>query len=154
MEGSSSVMMGFGENNNNSGIYPMTMMPAFMNSSTLNNPNQDTTNSFFFPMPCTSNHDPNPNNLNTNTNNNTGLGQYFMEDQINHNINKDGSSSTSAAAVKAKIMTHPHYQRLLAAYVNCQKVRKKIKKLNLDSTHDIKEREKSREIVIRMMLIF
>lgn len=128
MEGSSSVMMSFGENNNNSGIYPMTMMPAFMNSSTLNNPNQDTTNSFFFPMPCTSNHDPNPNNLNTNTNNNTGLGQYFMEDQINHNINKDGSSSTSAAAVKAKIMAHPHYQRLLAAYVNCQKVRKKDRK--------------------------
>lgn len=32
------------------------------------------------------------------------------------------SSSSSSASVKAKIMAHPHYHRLLAAYVNCQKV--------------------------------
>ncbi|PPR84529.1 hypothetical protein GOBAR_AA36187 [Gossypium barbadense] len=43
------------------------------------------------------------------TNNNTGC--YFME-------SNDGSSSS----VKAKIMAHPHYHRLVAAYVNCQKV--------------------------------
>ncbi|KAL0736864.1 hypothetical protein Bca4012_013074 [Brassica carinata] len=32
------------------------------------------------------------------------------------------SSSSSSASVKAKIMAHPHYHRLLVAYVNCQKV--------------------------------
>ncbi|KAE8686375.1 Homeobox protein SHOOT MERISTEMLESS [Hibiscus syriacus] len=44
-------------------------------------------------------------------NNNSNTGCYFME------CSNDGSSS-----IKAKIMAHPHYHRLLAAYVNCQKV--------------------------------
>ncbi|MED6144486.1 hypothetical protein PIB30_016154 [Stylosanthes scabra] len=48
----------------------------------------------------------------------TGLGYYFMD-----NINNGSSSSSSpSSAVKAKIMAHPHYHRLLAAYVSCQKV--------------------------------
>ncbi|MBA0634573.1 hypothetical protein Godav_025962 [Gossypium davidsonii] len=42
---------------------------------------------------------------NTTTSNNNNTGCYFME-------SNDGSSS-----VKAKIMAHPHYHRLLAAYV-------------------------------------
>ncbi|KAF7840588.1 homeobox protein SBH1 [Senna tora] len=57
-------------------------------------------------------------------NNNTcGLSfpSCFMETQ--HNNNNDGSSSSSSSnSLKAKIMSHPHYPRLLAAYVNCQKV--------------------------------
>ncbi|KAJ1428706.1 hypothetical protein SESBI_08811 [Sesbania bispinosa] len=55
---------------------------------------------------------------NNTTTNPAGLGYYFMEDNNNNN----GSSSSSSSAVKDKIMAHPHYHRLLAAYVNCQKV--------------------------------
>ncbi|KAF7811208.1 homeobox protein SBH1-like [Senna tora] len=40
-------------------------------------------------------------------------------DKINPNEEHGEASSSS---VKAKIMAHPHYHRLLAAYVNCQKV--------------------------------
>ncbi|KAK7363782.1 hypothetical protein VNO77_05939 [Canavalia gladiata] len=130
MEGSSSVM-GFGENTTSSGVCPMMMMPLVTSNHAghhplnpnLNNPNpnEDTnanTNSLFLPMPCTNNH-------NSNT---PGLG-YFMDIHHHHhhlhnnNNNNDGSSSSSSSsAVKAKIMAHPHYHRLLAAYVNCQKV--------------------------------
>jgi hypothetical protein len=42
--------------------------------------------------------------------------------------NNNGSSSSSSSGVKAKIMAHPHYHRLLEAYINCQKVREKKKK--------------------------
>ena len=35
-----------------------------------------------------------------------------------------GSSSSSSTLVKAKIMSHPHYNRLVAAYISCQKVKK------------------------------
>ncbi|XP_027931127.1 homeobox protein SBH1 isoform X2 [Vigna unguiculata] len=69
--------------------------------------------------------DNNHNNNNNDDNNNTGVGYYFMESgHHNHrnNNNNGSSSSSSSSAVKAKIMAHPHYHRLLAAYVNCQKV--------------------------------
>ncbi|XP_059628701.1 homeobox protein knotted-1-like LET6 [Cornus florida] len=47
-------------------------------------------------------------------NNNTSAECSFMD----HN-NNDASSSSS---LRAKIMAHPHYHRLLAAYINCQKI--------------------------------
>ncbi|KAL0407234.1 UNVERIFIED_CONTAM: Homeobox protein S [Sesamum latifolium] len=47
-------------------------------------------------------------------NNNTSTGYYFMESS------NDAAGSCSSA--KAKIMAHPHYHRLLAAYANCQKI--------------------------------
>ncbi|XP_022724727.1 homeobox protein SBH1-like isoform X2 [Durio zibethinus] len=119
MEGgsnSTSCMMAFGHNSN--GLCPMTMVPL-TTSHPHHHPNSDS-NSLFLPLPPTNNQDQNHNSSsgssmilddhnNTNTNNNTGC--YFME-------SNDGSSSS----VKAKIMAHPHYHRLLAAYVNCQKV--------------------------------
>ncbi|KAK7262126.1 hypothetical protein RJT34_29686 [Clitoria ternatea] len=122
MEGSSSTVMGFAQENTttttttSSGVCPIMMMPLVVTSHHPVNPinpipNQHkntNTNTPFLPIPCTTN-----NNHNTNTNT-TGLG-YFME------INNDGSPSASSA-VKAKIMAHPHYHRLLTAYVNCQKV--------------------------------
>ncbi|XP_028755236.1 homeobox protein SBH1-like isoform X2 [Neltuma alba] len=43
-------------------------------------------------------------------------------DIVDHNINNTDGSSSSCSPVKARIMAHPHYPRLLAAYVNCQKV--------------------------------
>lgn len=51
----------------------------------------------------------------------------MLEDNNNGNINDGGglafiSSSSCSSSVKAKIMSHPHYPRLLSAYLNCQKV--------------------------------
>ncbi|KAE9599080.1 putative transcription factor Homeodomain-TALE-KNOX family [Lupinus albus] len=107
------------------------------------------TNCLFLPMPSSStndhHHHPNSNNsggnpsimlennhnTSANNNSNTGIGYYFMESDNHHhhhnnnnnnNNNNNGSSSSSSSSVKAKIMAHPHYHRLLAAYVSCQKV--------------------------------
>ncbi|KAL2339224.1 hypothetical protein Fmac_013670 [Flemingia macrophylla] len=139
MDGASneaSSVMGFGENTSSSGVCPMMMMPLVTShhaghhplNPNLDNPNpnpDEHTNTLFLPMPCTNN--TNHNTIGNSTiiqdnNHNTGataLG-YFME--IYHHHNNDGSSSSSSSAVKAKIMAHPHYHRLLAAYANCQKV--------------------------------
>ena len=49
----------------------------------------------------------------------------LIEDQNNNNPSrKNGNSSggSSSSSVKAKIMAHPHYSRLFAAYISCQKV--------------------------------
>ncbi|TQD78602.1 hypothetical protein C1H46_035840 [Malus baccata] len=47
---------------------------------------------------------------------------YFMDN--NNNDGVGGSSSFSPSTVKAKIMAHPHYHRLLASYINCQKIKR------------------------------
>ncbi|XP_068321383.1 homeobox protein knotted-1-like LET6 [Pyrus communis] len=53
---------------------------------------------------------------------NPAAASYFM-DNNNNNDGVGGSSfSSSSSTVKAKIMAHPHYHRLLASYINCQKV--------------------------------
>ncbi|KAL0300856.1 UNVERIFIED_CONTAM: Homeobox protein knotted-1-like LET6 [Sesamum radiatum] len=120
---SNSCLMAFGENNNN-GFCPIIMMPHMASS----HPNPDTANALFLPLPLpTTTHQ----NLNrdsagagggssmmleqhhNHSNNNTSTGYYFMES------NNDAGSCSSA---KAKIMAHPHYHRLLAAYANCQKI--------------------------------
>lgn len=116
-----SCMMAFGENNY--GLCPVMMMPL-MTSHGHHHPNADT-NSLLLPLPPTNNNDQNQNRNTSNTssfvfhdqNNNSNTGCYFME---NNNSNIQSSSS----AEKVKIMAHPHYQRLLAAYVNCQKVKR------------------------------
>ncbi|XP_028763039.1 homeobox protein SBH1-like [Neltuma alba] len=68
----------------------------------------------FLPLPSsctnTSNHQPQ-------NHNSSGLVSFFMDNNNNNN-----ASSSSCSAAKAKIMAHPHYHRLLSAYVNCQKV--------------------------------
>ncbi|KAM3701389.1 hypothetical protein ACJW31_05G168900 [Castanea mollissima] len=123
-----SCMMAFGENSSN-GLCPMMMMMPLMTSHhSHHHPNADT-NSLFLPLPPNNNHDHQNQNRNaptptTNINNsssfilddhnaNSNTGLFFMESN-----NNEGSSSS----VKAKIMAHPHYHRLLAAYANCQKV--------------------------------
>ncbi|XP_010244154.1 PREDICTED: homeobox protein SBH1 [Nelumbo nucifera] len=119
MEGgpsSNSCLMGFGDNSN--GLSSMMMMPLLTST-----PNAET-NSLFLPLPSGNNH----NHIgstgssliledNSNNNNNSNSGCYFMENN-NRNNNNDGSS----CSIRAKIMAHPHYPRLLSAYVNCQKV--------------------------------
>ncbi|KAA3489030.1 homeobox protein SBH1-like isoform X1 [Gossypium australe] len=124
MEGvsnSTSCMMAFGHNSN--GLCPMTVMPltAFHphDQHQYHHHHNSDFNSLFLPLAPTNNQDQNHNSSSgssmiiddqsNTTNNNTGC--YFME-------SNDGGSSS----VKAKIMAHPHYHRLVAAYVNCQKV--------------------------------
>ncbi|XP_041028385.1 homeobox protein SBH1-like [Juglans microcarpa x Juglans regia] len=118
-----SCMMSFGENSY--GLCPVMMMPLMSShqSHHHHNPNADTNS--LIPLPPTNNHDQNRNRNTDNSSafflhdqtNNSDTGCYFMES--NTNMNNDESSSS---AEKVKIMAHPHYQRLLAAYVNCQKV--------------------------------
>ncbi|KAK7303347.1 hypothetical protein RJT34_14250 [Clitoria ternatea] len=127
MEGTSnatSYFMAFGENSG--GLCPMTMMPLVpshhpphhpINNNNNTNTNANT-NCLFLPNCSNSG---SPSTMLNNNHNNTGIGYYFMESHHNNN-NNGSSSSSSSSAVKAKIMAHPHYQRLLAAYVNCQKV--------------------------------
>ncbi|MBA0565697.1 hypothetical protein Golob_010561, partial [Gossypium lobatum] len=122
MEGvsnSTSCMMAFGHNSN--GLCPMTVMPltAFHphDQPQYHHHHNSDFNSLFLPLAPTTNQDQNHNSSSgssmiiddqSNTTNNTGC--YFME-------SNDGSSSS----VKAKIMAHPLYHRLVAAYVNCRK---------------------------------
>ncbi|XVF27943.1 hypothetical protein REPUB_Repub14bG0152900 [Reevesia pubescens] len=124
MEGgsnSTSCIMAFGHNSN--GLCPMTMMHTMTSHHPHHqhhhHPNSDS-NSLFLPLPPTNNQDQNHNSSSgssmilddhNNIGTNTNTGCYFMD-------SNDGSSSS----VKAKIMAHPHYHRLLASYVNCQKV--------------------------------
>ncbi|KAI3456509.1 hypothetical protein Pfo_013172 [Paulownia fortunei] len=120
--GSSSIshLMAFGENNNL--FCPITMMPPMVSS----HPNADSGNTLFLPLPSTNRQDLNRHGSvgggggssmmleehNNSSNNNTSTGYYFME----------SNNDTDSCSVKAKIMAHPHYHRLLAAYVNCQKI--------------------------------
>ena len=47
---------------------------------------------------------------------------YLMD--ISNSSTDGGIGSSSSTLVKAKIMSHPHYNRLVAAYISCQKVKK------------------------------
>ncbi|KAL9355839.1 hypothetical protein Peur_053809 [Populus x canadensis] len=128
-----SLMMAFGDSSN--GLCPMMMMPLMSSSfydhqhhhqqQHVNAGDSSISNTLFLPLPPTNYQSQNRINNsasgssmilddhNHNNNTVTATGCYFMEN------NDGGSSSTS---VKAKIMAHPHYHRLLAAYANCQKV--------------------------------
>ncbi|KAK3036976.1 hypothetical protein RJ639_030941 [Escallonia herrerae] len=87
------------------------------------NDNNSNNNTLFLPLSL-----PPPPTTN-NTTNTTGC--YFMMDSQNnhhhHNssVNGSGGSNSStfspSSVVKAKIMSHPLYHRLLSAYANCQK---------------------------------
>ncbi|KAK2644567.1 hypothetical protein Ddye_019762 [Dipteronia dyeriana] len=149
MEGgsnSTSCMMAFGDNSN--GLCPMMMMMPVITSSSSSHQHhhqqqqhhhrhhhqhhldEDSNNTLFLPQPINQqNQHRNTTTgsssmiLDDNTNiiiNNNKAGYYFME-TINSNDN-GLSSSSSSSSLKAKIMSHPHYHRLLAAYVSCQKV--------------------------------
>ncbi|XP_042519483.1 homeobox protein SBH1 [Macadamia integrifolia] len=112
---SNSCLMSFGDNSGN-GLSSMMMMPL------MTSPTNAETSNLFLPLP--------PTTTTTNRNHHhhqhqhqhqgSSSGTYFMEQDNNNNNNESGSSSGSS--IRAKIMSHPHYPRLLAAYVNCQKV--------------------------------
>ncbi|KAK4857685.1 hypothetical protein QYF36_004459 [Acer negundo] len=152
MEGgsnSTSCMMAFGDNSN--GLCPMMMMMPLITSSSSSHQHhhqqqqhhhhhhqhldEDSNNTLFLPQPINQQNqhrnttttgsssmilDDNTINItNTNINNTNKAGYYFME---TNNNNNDNGLSSSSSPLKAKIMSHPHYHRLLTAYVNCQKV--------------------------------
>ncbi|XP_074270155.1 homeobox protein knotted-1-like LET6 isoform X1 [Silene latifolia] len=45
-----------------------------------------------------------------------------MENNININTNSNSNNNNNSNNIKAQIMAHPHYPRLISAFVNCQKV--------------------------------
>ncbi|KAM7272107.1 hypothetical protein ACFE04_031321 [Oxalis oulophora] len=124
--------------NNNDGLSSMVMMMPFMNSSSVgetsnnnnNNMNKninrflmnsnyqascvdhDQTSQRVTPtgvfMPT---HDQNRDFIN--------VAAGFLERSQNPNLDNNNNNNTN---MRAKIMAHPHFPRLLAAYVNCQKV--------------------------------
>ncbi|XP_059663450.1 homeobox protein SBH1-like [Cornus florida] len=128
---STSCLMGFGSNSN--GLCPMMMMMPPMTTTNVDN------NTLLLPLPLPSSsnnnqgqnrhsscstgnsslmldqdhhHHHHDNHINNNTSTGGGGGCYFMD-------NNNGNSSPS---VKSKIIAHPLYHRLLASYVNCQKI--------------------------------
>ncbi|XP_059309066.1 homeobox protein knotted-1-like LET6 [Lycium ferocissimum] len=107
----SSLMMGYGDhdnNNNNSGNGNATLCPPPM---------------MMMMMPPSHPSLTNNNNAETsNNNNNNILFLPFMDNNNNSPHEDHGNSSSSSSSIKSKIMAHPHYPRLLAAYVNCQKI--------------------------------
>ncbi|KVI09403.1 ELK-like protein [Cynara cardunculus var. scolymus] len=57
----------------------------------------------------------------------TSASALMLQDNNNININDGGGglgfmTSSSCSSIRAKIMSHPHYPRLLSAYLNCQKI--------------------------------
>ncbi|XP_073048066.1 homeobox protein knotted-1-like LET6 isoform X1 [Primulina eburnea] len=111
--GGSGSLMSFGENSH--GLGPMLMMPPTVDSCSNNlflppaNHQDLTIRHGSFSVEGSSSMMPEEHHS---SNMSTSTGYYLME-----NINDAGSGS-----VKANIMAHPYYQRLLAAYVNCQKI--------------------------------
>ncbi|XP_019224289.1 PREDICTED: homeobox protein knotted-1-like LET6 isoform X2 [Nicotiana attenuata] len=106
--GNTSCLMGYGDdnNNNNNGnaaLCPPPMMMMMMPP----------------PQPITNNNAESSNNIGGNNHNNI-LFLPFL-DNNNNNPHEDANCSSSTS-IKSKIMAHPHYPRLLSAYVNCQKI--------------------------------
>ncbi|XP_022870288.1 homeobox protein SBH1-like [Olea europaea var. sylvestris] len=118
-----SCSIAFGDNVN--ALCPTMMMPSMTSHNA-------ESNALYLPLlPTTNNQNLNlhkspgnssvmveeQNNI-SNNNNITSTGYYFMGPGCsNHSNSNDGEWS-----IKAKIMAHPHYHRLLTAYVNCQKI--------------------------------
>ncbi|PIA36819.1 hypothetical protein AQUCO_03200057v1 [Aquilegia coerulea] len=130
-------LMGYGENvcgsgsGSGSGVSSSMMMKPFMTcassssshhfSSNNQNPNTNNNNNNSSSLMMILNKDNYINNNNNNNNNNQLC--YFMENNnTTTNTTTDHHDSDSVSAMRAKIMSHPHYSRLLAAYINCQKI--------------------------------
>nr|AKC35109.1 shoot-meristemless-like 1 protein [Primula vulgaris] len=96
-------LMNFGENLNSGGANEMMILP---NSSSSNN------NNTLFQQ--------NHNNFNTSNQNN--ITPFLLENYNNNQLNVYSTDHQGASSLRAKIIAHPHYHRLLAAYVNCQKI--------------------------------
>ncbi|XP_076919997.1 homeobox protein knotted-1-like LET6 [Bidens hawaiensis] len=108
--GTSSCLMSFGDTSN---------INSSSNSNNNNNNNNNNIGSLCLPAPTQ------PGPYNTTTNNNLIFSSAMMLQDNNININDGvglGFMNHPSSSVKAKIMSHPHYPRLLSAYLNCQKI--------------------------------
>ncbi|KAK6932779.1 KNOX1 [Dillenia turbinata] len=95
---------GFGEDSGN-GLCPMVMMPLMTSSSSSHHQHN----------PASSDHTNNNNNTNT-----PFLSHHHHHPQPQQNNNPTyfmDSNNNNDSSMRAKIMSHPHYHRLLAAYV-------------------------------------
>nr|AAL67666.1 hirzina [Antirrhinum majus] len=130
MEGSGGGgMMAFGENNNNNsnnGFCPSNMMMPQLAS---NCEGGYSTTPFVPLVPFTNHHH---HHQEMNRQRSTVVGGSSMVYEEGHQNNSNAITSTGyyfmdstncdESSLKAKIMAHPHYHRLLAAYVNCHKI--------------------------------
>ncbi|XP_009613678.1 homeobox protein knotted-1-like LET6 isoform X2 [Nicotiana tabacum] len=103
--GNTSCLMGYNgdDNNNNSGNAALCPPPMMM---------------MMMPPPINNNNAESSNNIGGNNNNNI----LFLPFMDNNNNNPHEDANCSSTSIKSKIMAHPHYPRLLSAYVNCQKI--------------------------------
>lgn len=114
----STCMMAFGDNGN--GLCPlMTNHHQHQHHHHSRNHPSSTSSALFLPLPEAP--------PNQHQNRNTSGGSSMILDDHNTNTNTNtcyfmDSSDASTAPLKAKIMAHPHYNRLLTAYISCQKV--------------------------------
>ncbi|XP_076907573.1 homeobox protein knotted-1-like LET6 [Bidens hawaiensis] len=109
--GTSSCLISFGDTNN------------LNSSSNSNNNNNNNNNIGSLCLPAST--QPGPYNTTTNNNNLIYSSSSMMLQDNNININDGvglGFMNHPSSSVKAKIMSHPHYPRLLSAYLNCQKI--------------------------------
>lgn len=140
MEGGSnsttSCLMSFGDNSN--GLCSMMMMMPLMSSHHEHHDHDHQhheqphhldadSNTLFLPLAAIT-------HLNQNRKSFGGNSSLILDDTRNNNNNSgcyvmEGNDGSTSSTVKAKIMSHPHYHRLLAAYVNCQKVQDEILEL-------------------------
>ncbi|CAN4083730.1 unnamed protein product [Withania somnifera] len=102
------MMMGYAdhEHNNNKSAGNTTLCPPPMRMMMMPPPPTSLTNN---------------NNAETSNNNNI-LFLPFMDNHNEDHGNNSSSSSSTTTSIKSKIMAHPHYPRLLVAYLNCQKI--------------------------------
>nr|BAJ10717.1 shoot meristemless ortholog [Terniopsis minor] len=115
-----------------SAIYlPLSSPPAALNSSLVeHHPNKNKSHPGNLSSSSCMGFDYHQMNMNMNMNttaNSAAGGCYFLESTADEGINVTTTTIPNAVpspicSIKAKIMSHPHYTRLLAAYVNCQKV--------------------------------
>lgn len=105
--GDDSDMMELGENNS-CGLSSALMMMPLMNSGP-----DHITNTQFLPLPF---------NNNSNHQRVSTINMFQGSGKKGHDQDSSNSSSSTSSGMKAKIMAHPLFPRLLAAYVNCQKV--------------------------------
>ncbi|XP_039016591.1 homeobox protein SBH1-like [Hibiscus syriacus] len=113
----SSCIMAFGHDSNE--LCPMTMMHHHHPMTSYPHHHNADSGSLFLPLPPV-------NNQGQNHNSSSGS-SMILDDHHNNNRNNTGcyimeSNNDGSSFIKAKIMAHPHFHRLLAAYVNCQKV--------------------------------
>ncbi|GMH05275.1 hypothetical protein Nepgr_007115 [Nepenthes gracilis] len=108
------IIMGYGESSNGGGgeLSPMNMMTH-------------TSNALYPLLPHTTQNHIIPTTVGGGGGGGGGgMSEVQHKNHHHHHNHEDcgGTSSSSSSSIKAKIMAHPHYPRLLAAYVNCQKV--------------------------------